>query len=66
MCLAIPGKVLETKGDSAIVDFDGIQKEVNAMMVRVRKGDWVLVHVGFAIQKIDEVSARKTYKLLSK
>ncbi|MBU1976072.1 MAG: HypC/HybG/HupF family hydrogenase formation chaperone [Nanoarchaeota archaeon] len=64
MCLAIPGKVVSIKNELAVVDFKGIRKKVNIALVDIQKGDWVLVHVGFAIEKVDEIIAKQTYKLL--
>ena len=65
MCLAIPAKVLEVRGDSAKVDFGkGTVKTVNvALLDRVRIGQYVIVHAGFAIQVMDESEARKTLDL---
>ena len=64
MCLAIPAKVLEWKGDHASVDFgDGTRREVNISLVDVHVGDYVIVHAGFAIQILDEKEARETLKL---
>lgn len=69
MCLAVPGKVLEI--DDAVeprmgrVSFGGIQKRVCLEWVpEVRIGDYVIVHVGFAISKMDEREAMKTLELL--
>lgn len=53
MCLAIPGKILKIKGQIAEVDFDGIVKDINIAMVDVKIGDFVMVHAGFAIEKMD-------------
>ncbi|MFV1970148.1 MAG: HypC/HybG/HupF family hydrogenase formation chaperone [Acidimicrobiia bacterium] len=69
MCLGIPGKVIETTGDDFMrmgrVDFDGIIKEVSlAYVPEVDIGDYVIVHVGFAITQLDEVSAHETLALL--
>ena len=69
MCLAIPGKVLEefdSKGlRMAKVQFGGIVREAALDYVPdATVGDYVLVHVGFAISKIDSVEAERTYKLL--
>ena len=55
---------MKIDGDSAIVDYDGIQKEANISLIVCDIGDYVLVHVGFAIQVVDEKSARQTYSLL--
>lgn len=53
MCLAIPGKILKIKDQIAEVDFDGIVKDINIALVNVQKGDFVMVHAGFAIEKMD-------------
>jgi hydrogenase expression/formation protein HypC len=53
MCLAIPGKILKIKGQIAEIDFSGIHKDVNIAMVNVKIGDFVMVHAGFAIEKMD-------------
>lgn len=62
MCLAIPAKVLEVKGDSAKVDFgNGTIRAVNvALLDSVRVGQYVIVHAGFAIQVMDRSEAKKT------
>ncbi|MFC1645356.1 HypC/HybG/HupF family hydrogenase formation chaperone [Patescibacteria group bacterium] len=55
MCLAIPGKIISINGQRAIVDFDGIEKDINASLVGdVSEGDFVIVHAGFAIERIDK------------
>ena len=60
MCLAIPGKVLKIEGQVAAVDFGGARREVKLDLLRdVREGDYVLVHVGYAIQVLDEVKAKE-------
>jgi len=71
MCLAIPGKVISIKESSdeifkiGIVSFDGINREVNlAMVPEVQLNDYVLVHVGVAIQTLDEEEAMKTMEYL--
>jgi hydrogenase expression/formation protein HypC len=70
MCLAVPGKVLNVLGDdpafrSGSVDFRGIRKTINlAFTPEVQPGDFVLVHVGFAISRIDEEEAARTFKYL--
>ncbi len=68
MCLGIPGKVIEITGDDVTrmgkVDFDGIVKEVSlAYVPEIQLGDYAIVHVGFAIQQLDEVSAQETLEL---
>lgn len=52
MCLAIPGKILKIKGQVAEIDFNGLRKDVNIAMVDVKIGDFVMVHAGFAIEKM--------------
>ncbi len=71
MCLAIPGKVLTIAGDeplmrTARVDFGGIVKEINlAFTPEAGLGDYVLVHVGFAITVIDEAEANRVFEHLA-
>ena len=60
MCLAVPAKVLKINGDLAKVDFGGIVREVNIMLVNAKVGDYVLVHAGYAIQVLDERKAEET------
>ena len=67
MCLAIPGKVVSVEGDdimrTARVDFGGVVKDINlAYTPDAQPGDYLLVHVGFAISKIDEAEARKVFE----
>ena len=70
MCLGVPGKVIEVKDDSTgmimgRVSFGGIVKEVClAYTPDVRVGDYVVVHVGFAISQIDEEEAHKVFEFL--
>ncbi|MGP3667513.1 MAG: HypC/HybG/HupF family hydrogenase formation chaperone [Candidatus Bathyarchaeota archaeon] len=64
MCLAIPAKVLKIEGDHAVVDFGkDVTREVNISLVDVKVGDYVIVHAGFAIQVVDEESAKETLKI---
>jgi len=68
MCLAIPGKVVEIvdeAGGVAKVEVGGVRRNVNiALLDAVRAGDYVLIHVGFALSKVDEHEATKTLRLL--
>ena len=57
MCLAIPGKIIEKKGQVALVDFSGIKKEVNVSLVSAKKGEYVIVHAGFAIEIMNKKEA---------
>lgn len=71
MCLAVPGRVVSIEGDDPVlrsgrVDFAGIVKVVNLSYVPdARVGDFVLVHVGFALSTVDEEEARKVFEYLS-
>jgi len=64
MCLALPGKIESFENENAIIDYGGIKKKANISFVDVKIGDYVLVHVGFAIEKIDEKKAKEMYNLL--
>ncbi len=72
MCLAIPGKVIELARDAlgvpnGRVSYGGVVKEVCFSCVpEARLGDWVLVHVGFAISRLDEAEARHVFDLLAR
>jgi hydrogenase expression/formation protein HypC len=71
MCLAVPGKIESVSGDEPLeragkVNFGGILKEVNLSCVpEAGVGDYVLVHVGFAISKVDEQEARELLDILN-
>jgi len=61
LCLAIPAKVLEVNGNVAKVDFgQGVAREVNVMLVDAIVGDYVLVHAGYAIEKLDQKAAEES------
>lgn len=70
MCLAVPGRILSIDGDDPVlragrVDFAGIVKRVNLSYVpEASVGDYVLVHVGFAISTVDEAEARQVFAYL--
>ena len=66
LCLAVPAKIVEIKEDSkAVVDFGGVEREVSLQLVedKVKVGAYVLVHVGFAIEVIDEKEAQETLEI---
>jgi hydrogenase expression/formation protein HypC len=64
MCLSVPGKIIEIKGDNAVVDINGNKIEANIQLINDAKtGEYVLVHAGFAIEKIDEEEAKSTIEL---
>ncbi len=70
MCLGIPGQIIDIVDDEnsiAKVDVSGVRRNVSVALVRpegIEPGDWVLIHVGFAMSKIDEVEAHETMKAL--
>jgi hydrogenase expression/formation protein HypC len=69
MCLGIPGRVIEIRDDgvlpTGIVDFGGIRKEACLVYTPdAAVGDYVIVHVGFAISRVDETEARRTLDVL--
>lgn len=66
MCLAIPGKVIEIdeKNEHATIDYgDGTKRKANVSLVDVKKGQYVLVHAGFAIEVLNEKEAKETLDL---
>jgi hydrogenase expression/formation protein HypC len=68
MCLAIPGKIVEmvdAENSIAKVDVGGVKRNVNiGMLDDTKVGDYVLIHVGFAMSKVDEAEAEETLRLL--
>ncbi|MFH1540060.1 MAG: HypC/HybG/HupF family hydrogenase formation chaperone [bacterium] len=65
MCLAVPVRIEAVEdGDTGVFEIEGARNTVNlALLDDVKVGDYVLLHAGFAIQKIDEMEAKKTLKL---
>jgi len=65
MCLAIPSKIIRIVGDVGTVDVDGVKRDVSLLMVEEPQlGDYVIIHAGFAIHKIDEITAKESLQLL--
>ena len=65
MCLAIPMKVIKVEGDDGIVESGGLRKKANfSLMKSAKPGDYILMHAGFAIEKLKESEARKTLRAL--
>lgn len=65
MCLAIPSRVVSIKNDMAVIDVDGVRREASLLLLEdPQVGDWVIVHAGFAIQKIDESVAEESLAIL--
>jgi hydrogenase expression/formation protein HypC len=67
MCLAIPVKVVELgAGDTAVVDLGGVRKEISlALLADVQVGDYVILHVGYALSKLDPEEAERTLALFA-
>ncbi len=70
MCLAVPGKIVDIREERgtrmATIDFDGIHKDIClAYLPDIEVGDYAIVHVGFAISKVDEASALETLALFA-
>ncbi|MCD6448651.1 MAG: HypC/HybG/HupF family hydrogenase formation chaperone [Thermoplasmata archaeon] len=63
MCLAVPGKVIEKRGNKAVVDYGGIRREADISLVDVNEGDYVIVHAGFAIQVLSKEDAEETLRI---
>jgi hydrogenase expression/formation protein HypC len=67
MCLAIPGKILKIKGQIAKVDFDGIEKEINVALIEdIKAGEYVMVHAGFAIEKMEAEQVDYIHSVIGK
>jgi hydrogenase expression/formation protein HypC len=59
MCLAIPGRILSINGSIARTSFGGVERDVSLEFVSAKKGDYVLVHAGFAIEILDKTIAEE-------
>ena len=65
MCLGIPAKIIRKDKEMAEVDVGGVRRKISIQLLKdIRIGEYVLLHAGFAIQRIDEKEARETLKLL--
>lgn len=66
MCLAIPSKVVEIRDKMATIDLSGVRREVSLLILpeEAAVGDYVLVHAGFAIQRIDPEAAEEAMRLI--
>ena len=67
MCLAVPAQIVEVlENGLARCDLNGVKKEINVSLIAEPEvGDWVIVHVGFALNRIDEYQAQETLRMLS-
>ncbi|SPD73030.1 Hydrogenase expression/formation protein HypC [uncultured Desulfobacterium sp.] len=65
MCLAVPSKIIQVDDKMATIDIDGVRRNASLMLLdEVKVGDFVIVHAGFAIHKIDEESALESLRIL--
>ena len=65
MCLAVPMKVIEVEGNEGVVELNSVKRRVNfGLLEDVQVGEYVIVHAGFAIQKVEEKEAETTLSLL--
>jgi len=64
MCLGVPVKIVQKKGNEGIAEFKGVKRRISLELLdRVRVGDFVILHAGFAIQRLDKKEALKTSRL---
>lgn len=65
MCLAIPSKIISIDTEMAVIDVGGVRRQASLLLLPdACEGDYVIVHAGFAIQKLDEAAAQETLDLL--
>ncbi|MEW6671609.1 MAG: HypC/HybG/HupF family hydrogenase formation chaperone [Thermodesulfobacteriota bacterium] len=65
MCLAVPSKIVKIENQLGVIDVEGVTRETNLVLIEdARVGDYVIVHAGFAIRKIDEAEALESLKIL--
>ena len=66
MCLGVPMKIVSREGDSIVAEVDGVRKEASVMLLAedVGVGDYVIVHAGFAISRLDQAYAEETIRLM--
>ncbi len=66
MCVGVPMQIVSIEGDNAVAEIDGVKREASLMLLgdEVALGDFVIVHAGFAISKLDEQEARETLELM--
>ena len=65
MCLAVPMKILQLEGTTAHAEIDGVSREVSVQLIdNPQVGDYIIVHAGFAIEKVDPHEARETLVLM--
>ena len=66
MCLGVPMKIMSRDGDNIVAEVDGVQKEASVMLLDedVAVGDYVIVHAGFALSRLDEAYAEETIRMM--
>ena len=66
MCLGVPMKIISKEGDSVVAEVDGVQREASVMLLgeEVTVGDYIIVHAGFAISRLDEEYAEETLRMM--
>ncbi|HOI15843.1 MAG TPA: HypC/HybG/HupF family hydrogenase formation chaperone [Geobacteraceae bacterium] len=66
MCLAVPMQITNIEGDTMVAEIDGVRREASLMMLNdeVKVGDYVLIHAGFAISRLDEEEALETLSIM--
>jgi hydrogenase expression/formation protein HypC len=66
MCVGVPMQVISIEGDQAVAEVDGVKREASLMMLdqEVKIGDFVIVHAGFAISRLDQEDARETLAMM--
>ncbi len=65
MCLAIPAKIVAIENQMGLIDMDGTQREVSLLLLeQPQVGEYVIVHAGFALHKVDEAEARASLEVL--
>ena len=66
MCLGVPMQIISKDGDTAVAEIDGVRREASLMLLaeEVAVGDFVIIHAGFAISRLDENDARETLSMM--
>ena len=65
MCLAIPMKIIKIEGERGVASLSGVRREVGLGLIKeIKVGDYVIIHAGFAIQRLDEAEAQRTLSFL--
>jgi hydrogenase expression/formation protein HypC len=66
MCVAVPMRIISKDGNTAVAEIDGVRREASLMLLgeEVNVGDFVIIHAGFAISKLDEDDARETLAMM--